>query len=116
MESNKTQEFINRLAEKTARNEFDWKLIEENIDALQFLKKSDFDFRVNENSSYWVDTTKQRIFLIDSFDLHKIVLINLNSNDSYAMTIEPSSYYRLESLIRNSHLVRDRMLDDFLND
>lgn len=118
MESNKVHDFIDRLAEKTARNEYDWKSLSENPDALNELNNSDIIFKLNMEDSYYIETPKQRIFLLNYFDvtnIYKVIILDLNSKEYYIMDINGSSYFRIESLIRNSHQVRDKMLDDFFS-
>lgn len=115
MESNKIQEFIDRLAEKTARNELDWKRLTDYQPLID-----DISLEISENlnirNSFFLDTSKQRIFLLDYSGYFKVAIIDSSSKEKYIMSIEPTSYYRLESLITNSHQIRDKMLDDFLND
>lgn len=115
MESSKIQAFIDKLAEKTARNEYDWKRLSDNFHYLNQINPELIN-NLNTPQSFCVDTQKQRIFLLNFFHSHSIMISDLGSDDSYTMSIQPSSYYRLESLIANSHQVRDKMIDDFLDE
>ncbi|MGE7366059.1 hypothetical protein ACQKKE_05370 [Desemzia incerta] len=117
MNTNKKHLFINKLAENTANNKYEWYSLNENRpnrlnDAISPADLS----QLNLINCYWFENEKQMIFLLATFQMqYSLLLIDKGSNKTARMKITTESYFRLKTLILNSLGTQDKLINDFLD-
>lgn len=109
--------FINKLAEDTANNKYEWHLFEPShrpqfktaLSPVEIAQLSFFN-------CFWFENNKQFIFLLATSNMeYSILLIDKNSDNATRISIPTESYFRLKTLIFNSLGTQDQLLNDFLD-